>query len=60
MNGKDSRGYRNFRAARDLLLAHREDYDAACREFAWPDLAEFNWALDWFVALARAHVRRRG
>jgi non-ribosomal peptide synthetase component F len=40
-----------FRAARDLLLAHREDYDAARREFAWPDLDEFNWALDWFDAL---------
>ena len=27
-----------FRAARDLLLSHREDYDAAMREFAWPEL----------------------
>jgi acetyl-CoA synthetase len=25
-----------FRAARDLLLAHRTDYDTARREFAWP------------------------
>ncbi len=37
---------------RDLLLAHREDCDATCQEFAWPDLPEFNWALDWFDALA--------
>jgi acetyl-CoA synthetase len=31
-----------FRAARDLLLRYRDDYDAARREFAWPDLDEFN------------------
>jgi acetyl-CoA synthetase len=37
-----------FRAARDLLLRHREDYAAARRSFAWPELDEFNWALDWF------------
>ncbi|MBI1757768.1 MAG: AMP-binding protein [Actinobacteria bacterium] len=37
-----------FRAARDQLFAHREDYDAACREFRWPNPAEFNWAIDWF------------
>src|SRR3954467_15244789 len=41
-----------FREARDLLLAHREDYEAARREFRWPELGEFNWALDWFDALA--------
>lgn len=41
-----------FRAARDLLLRHREDYESARREFAWPDLPEFNWALDWFDVLA--------
>jgi acetyl-CoA synthetase len=37
-----------FRAARDLLLRHGEDYDGAYAEFLWPDLEEFNWALDWF------------
>jgi len=41
-----------FRAARDLLLRHREDYESARREFTWPDLPEFNWALDWFDVLA--------
>ena len=35
-----------FRAARDLLLRHRDDYTAAKREFSWPVLEEFNWALD--------------
>ncbi len=44
-----------FRAARDLLLSHREDYDAAIREFAWPELDEFNWALDWFDVVAAEH-----
>jgi acetyl-CoA synthetase len=37
-----------FRAARDFLLRHREDYDTARRGFAWPQPADFNWALDWF------------
>ncbi|MGH3624267.1 MAG: AMP-binding protein, partial [Sciscionella sp.] len=41
-----------FREARDFLLAHREDYDTAYREFSWPELGEFNWALDWFDSLA--------
>ncbi len=47
-----------FRAARDLLLAHRTDYDSARREFAWPDLDEFNWALDWFDVFASEHPDR--
>ncbi len=41
-----------FREARDFLLARREDYDTAYREFRWPTLGQFNWALDWFDALA--------
>src|SRR5579875_2476860 len=47
-----------FRAARDLLLRHRDDYDAARREFAWPALDEFNWALDWFDVIAAEHPDR--
>ena len=43
---------RAFRDARDLLLAHREDLDAARREFRWPRLEHFNWATDWFDRLA--------
>ncbi|HEY6032449.1 MAG TPA: AMP-binding protein, partial [Gaiellaceae bacterium] len=42
----------SFRAARDLLLAHRDDYEAARRAFAWPALDAFNWALDWFDVVA--------
>jgi len=44
-----------FRAARDLLLRHREDYAAAMREFSWPELTAFNWALDWFDVVAAEH-----
>jgi len=47
-----------FRAARDLLLRHRDDYDAARREFSWPELDEFNWALDWFDVIAVEHPDR--
>jgi len=37
-----------FKAARDFLLAQRRDYATAYRDFRWPALDEFNWALDWF------------
>jgi len=47
-----------LRAARDLLLAHRSEYDAAVRRFAWPALDEFNWALDWFDVIAAEHPGR--
>jgi acetyl-CoA synthetase len=39
-------GLEEFRAARRFLLEHREDYAYAYREFRWPVLEEFNWALD--------------
>src|SRR5499427_4825391 len=41
-----------FLKARDFLLAHRADYATAYRDFAWPQLTEFNWALDHFDRLA--------
>ena len=47
-----------FRAARDLLLGYRDDYESARREFAWPELDEFNWALDWFDVIAAEHPDR--
>jgi acetyl-CoA synthetase len=49
-----------FRAARDLLLRYRDDYASARREFAWPQLDEFNWALDWFDVIAAEHPDRTG
>ena len=48
----------SFRAARDLLLRHRADYDAARAGFSWPELDEFNWALDWFDVIATEHPDR--
>src|SRR5258705_8940162 len=53
-----SQAHAAFRAARDLLLAHRTDYAAARREFTWPVLDEFNWALDWFDVIAAEHPGR--
>jgi acetyl-CoA synthetase len=47
-----------FRAARDLLLNNREDYGAARAEFSWPELGDFNWALDWFDTIAAEHPDR--
>jgi acetyl-CoA synthetase len=47
-----SSGSDAFAAARDLLLRHRDDYERAYAEFRWPELGEFNWALDWFDAIA--------
>src|SRR5512146_3279614 len=46
-----------FLAAREFLLKHREDYEAAYRGFTWPVLDEFNWALDWFDRNARGNSR---
>ena len=42
-----------FLAARDFLLRHRQDYAAAYRDFQWPKLDRFNWALDYFDVMAR-------
>lgn len=42
-----------FLAARDFLLEHRTDYATAARDFRWPQLDEFNWALDYFDDMAR-------
>ena len=42
----------SFRAVRDSLLASRTDYDGVRRAFEWPRFEEFNFALDWFDAVA--------
>ncbi len=44
-----------FLQARDFLLAHRTDYATAYAGFRWPQLAEFNWALDYFDVMARGN-----
>jgi acetyl-CoA synthetase len=45
-------GLEAFLAARDFLLLHREDYQTAYRDFRWPQLNKFNWALDYFDTCA--------
>ena len=46
-----------FREARDFLLANRTAYDVAFRDFQWPNFERFNWALDWFDAIAAGERR---
>ncbi|MBB5911983.1 acetyl-CoA synthetase [Nocardia transvalensis] len=47
-----------YRAARDHLVATATDYDAARASFEWPRLTgRFNWATDWFDAIARGNDR---
>src|ERR1051325_648948 len=48
-----------FRAARDFLLTHREDYATAYAGFQWPRLERFNWALDWFDQIATGERGRQ-
>ncbi|MFJ2826847.1 AMP-binding protein [Streptomyces sp. NPDC087263] len=55
MSGTDPTA--EFRAARDFLLAHREDYATACAGFDWPRPDHFNWALDWFDVIADGNDR---
>ncbi|HXZ12631.1 MAG TPA: AMP-binding protein [Candidatus Sulfotelmatobacter sp.] len=52
-----SDGLKAFLAARDYLLQNREDYDRVRREFRWPELTEFNWALDYFDGYARENSK---
>ncbi|MBC3193093.1 AMP-binding protein [Pseudonocardia sp. C8] len=43
-----------YRAARDVLQNLASDYGKAVTEFEWPDFGDrFNWAVDWFDAVAR-------
>ncbi|MDQ3484789.1 MAG: AMP-binding protein [Actinomycetota bacterium] len=54
-NGSTSESTTAFRAARDFLQVHREDYTRACQGFRWPHLESFNYATDWFDVLAAEH-----
>jgi acetyl-CoA synthetase len=47
-----------FLAARDLLINHRTDYDAARQAFRWPSMSTFNWALDYIDVMAAGNTRR--
>lgn len=46
-----------FLQARNFLISRRLDYEAAYREFAWPRLEHFNWALDYFDVYAKDNNR---
>ena len=46
----------SFTEARDFLLRHRDDYHTAYRDFAWPTLERFNWAIDHFDTMARGNA----
>ena len=45
----------SFLEARDFLLRHRDDYDLAYRDFRWPRIEQFNWALDFFDVQAQGN-----
>ena len=47
-----------IRRARDFLFDHPHDYDTVLRDFRWPELTEFNFALEWFDVLAGEHPDR--
>jgi len=46
-----------FAQARELLLRLRIDQPAAHAAFRWPQLDNFNWALDWFDSFAAGNAR---
>ena len=46
-----------FLASRDFILKHRTDYETVVRGFGWPAQEHFNWALDYFDAVAAANAR---
>jgi acetyl-CoA synthetase len=47
----------SFKSARDFLIRHRVDYATAYEGFRWPELQEFNWALDYFDPFAAGNGR---
>jgi acetyl-CoA synthetase len=55
MSGGRGEGAKAFLAARELLLDCGGDYERARREFRWPQLGAFNWALDYFDEFARGN-----
>jgi acetyl-CoA synthetase len=52
-----SRAATAFLASREFILKHRTDYETAVREFEWPAHERFNWALDYFDAVAAGNDR---
>jgi len=53
-----SPAFEAFCAARDQLIGLREHHERAVAEFTFPDVGDrFNWAIDWFDAIARGNDR---
>ena len=47
-----------YRQSRDQLLRLRGEHARAVAEFRWPELGpRFNWAVDWFDAIASGNDR---
>ncbi len=46
-----------FLGARDFLREHRSDYGFVYPNFRWPELTNFNWALDYFDGYARGNPK---
>lgn len=55
MSNDSKKGYQAFVEARDLLLDYYGDPQAAARDFKWPELGRFNWALDYFDTMAHGN-----
>src|SRR5271169_6806547 len=50
-------GLNAFLGARDFLLQHRSDYGFVYQNFRWPQVTNFNWALDYFDGYARGNPK---
>ena len=46
-----------FLQARQFMFDHAHDRVTACRDFRWPVLGQFNWALDHFDAMAQGNEK---
>jgi acetyl-CoA synthetase len=58
VTASDSDATGAYRAARDQLLNLRGQHERAVAEFRWPEVGErFNWAVDWFDAIAAGNDR---
>src|ERR1700722_18901968 len=48
---------KQYMDARDALLDRRTDLGAALRDFRWPRIEYFNWALDYFDLIANGNAQ---
>ena len=46
-----------FLDARQVILDHKDDWASARERFQWPQLQHFNWATDYFDAIAQGNER---